>query len=78
MNTAEETKQEFIEQIFNKVCNVPEYSSLYLNTFNIIASLGLQNKAKAEGLFKTGDFVNKGHRDELIQKVKDFLLKHIN
>ncbi len=51
MNNAEETKQEFIEHIFNEVWNVPDYRSFYLNTFNIIAKLSLQNNAKEERLF---------------------------
>ncbi|KKL98159.1 hypothetical protein LCGC14_1827190 [marine sediment metagenome] len=77
MNNAEETKQEFIEDIFSEVCNVPEYSSFYLNTFNIIAKLSLQNKAKEERLFDTGDWTDEGQREALITKVKDFLLKYI-
>ncbi len=77
MNKAEEAKQEFVEHILNEVCNVPDYSSFYLHIFNIIAKLSLQNKAKEEGLFETGDWVNKGQRNDLIKKVKDFLLKYI-
>ncbi len=69
MNNAEETKQEFIEDIFNEVCNVSEYSSFYLNTLNILAKLGLQNKAKEERLFETGDLTNEGQRDERINRV---------
>ena len=77
MNNAEEAKQEFIEHIFNEVWNVPDHSSFYLNTFNIIAKLSLQNKAKEEKLFETGDWTNEGQREELIKKVKDFLLRYI-
>ena len=77
MKNAEETKQEFIDHIFNEICNVPEYSSFYLNTFNIIAKLSLQNKAKKERLFDTGDWTNEGQSDDLIKKVKDFLLRYI-
>ena len=75
MNTAEETKKEFIEQIFNKVCNVPSYSNLYLHTFYIIVGLGLHNKAKEERFFETEDCKNEGQREELILKEKDFLFK---
>ncbi len=69
MNKAEETKQQFIEDIFNEVCSVPDYS-YYLNTFNIIAKLSLQNKAKEERLFKTGNGAYEEQRDDLIKKVK--------
>ncbi len=68
MNKAEEAKQQFIEYIFNEVCNVPDYSSFYLNTFNIIAKLSLQNKAKEERLFDARDWANEGQRDDLIKK----------
>ncbi len=77
MNKAEKTRKEFIEDIFSEPCNVPDYIRFYLNTFNIIAKLSLQNKAKEEGLFETGDWTNEGQRDGLIKKVKEFLLKHI-
>ena len=46
---------------------MPEYSSFYLNTFNIITKLSLQNKAKEEKLFETGDWTSEGQRDELIK-----------
>lgn len=53
------------------------YTSFYLNTFNTITKLSLQNRAKEERLFETGDWANKGQRDDLIKKIKDFLSKNI-
>ena len=77
MSNVKETKKRFLEQIFNEVDNVSYYCSFYLTIFNIIAKLRLYNKEKKEKLFETGDWTNEEQREELIKKVKQFLIKHI-
>ena len=76
MSKVEQIRKEFVEQLFNEVCNVPSYSNFYSNTFNVIAKLGLQLKAKEERLFETGDWEDLDSRDELLERIKNFLIKH--
>jgi len=66
-----------IQQTFDKVCNVPSYSDFRSNTFCVIAHLGLQMKAKEEGLLDGEDWYNPDCKDELLEKVKAFLIKYI-
>ena len=66
-----------IQHALDEICNVPEYSNFYSNTFCVIAKIGLQLKAKEEKLFETGDWHNPKFRDELKEKVKAFLIKNI-
>ncbi|MGB5910906.1 MAG: hypothetical protein WBH31_06925 [Promethearchaeia archaeon] len=38
--------------------------------------MGLQIKAKEEGLFESGDWSNPECREELTEKMKEFLTRH--
>lgn len=76
MRKVEQIRKEFFEQLFNEVCNVPSYSNFHSNNFNVVAKLGLQLKAKEERLFENGDWEDLGSRDELLKKIKDFLIKY--
>jgi len=76
MSKVEQIRKEFVEQLFNEICNVPSYSNFYSNTFNVVVKLGLQLKAKEEQLFETGDWEDLGKRDELLEKIKKFLIKY--
>lgn len=66
-----------IQHAFNEICNVPSYSNFYSNTFYVIAKLGLQLKANEERLFDGDDWYNPECKDELIEKIRKFLIKHI-
>lgn len=66
-----------IQQTFDKVCNVPSYSDFRSNTFCVIAHLGLQMIAKEEGLLDGEEWYDPECRDELLGKVKAFLIKYI-
>ena len=66
-----------IQHALDEICNVPEYSNFRSNTFCVIAKLGLQLKAKEEELFETGDWHNLDGRDNLTEKIRDFLIQHI-
>ena len=66
-----------IQQTFDKVYNVPSYSDFRSNTFCVIAHLGLQMIAKEEGLLDGEEWYDPECRDELLGKVKAFLIKYI-
>ena len=76
MSKVEQIRKEFVEQLFNEICNVPSYSNFYSNTFNVVVKLGLQLKAKEEQLFETGDWEDLGNKVELLEKIKNFLIKY--
>ncbi|TKJ20454.1 MAG: hypothetical protein CEE43_12310 [Promethearchaeota archaeon Loki_b32] len=76
---SDEVKQarwSLIQQTFDKVCNVPNYSDFRSNTFCVIAHLGLQLIAKEEGLLNGEDWHNPECNEKLLEKVKAFLIKH--
>jgi len=73
----EQKRRSFIEQTLDKIRKVPRYNNFYLEVFYVIASFGLQLKAKQEKLFESEDWNNPKCRDDLIRKVEGFLDKYI-
>ncbi len=53
MSNVEETRKNFIEHALNEIRSTPHYGNFYLHTYYVIAKLGLQHKAKVEGLFES-------------------------
>jgi len=77
---SDEVKQarwSLIQQAFDRVCNTSDYSNFRRDTFCVIANLGLQMKAKEESLLDGEDWYNPECKDELLDKVKAFLIKYI-
>jgi len=66
-----------IQNALDEVCNVPDYNNFRRNVFCVIASFGLQLKAKEEKLFETGDWHNPECRGELTDRLTLFLTKYI-
>jgi len=66
-----------IHHAFDEICNVPRYSNFRSNAFYVIAKLGLQMKAREEKLFDTDDWHDPECKDELTEKIREFLIKHI-
>jgi len=66
-----------IQQAFDQVCNTSGYCNFRSDTFYVIAKLGLHMKAKEEGLLDGEDWYNPECKDELLRKVKAFLIKYI-
>lgn len=71
----EQKRKEFVQLIFDKIRNVPNYSNLHTNINCVFASLGLLFKAKEERFFEHGDWYNFECREELLSKVDTFLKK---
>jgi hypothetical protein len=68
-------KERFIQQIFDEICDVPKYTSFRSHAFYKIACLGLQLKAKKEGLFDSGDWSDPKQHEFLKDEIKKFLIK---
>ncbi len=57
--------------------NKKDFRDFYRSAFCAIAKFGLQLDAKHEDLFNSEEWSNPIRKDELIKKVKKFLVKHI-
>lgn len=73
----EQKRRDFLEQVVDKIHNIPRYNNFYREVFYMIAKFGLQLKAKQEKLFEGEDWSNYKLRDELIKKIEEFLERHI-
>jgi hypothetical protein len=67
----------FIEELFEQVCNAPNNVGFRTHVFHVLASLGLQQDIKKEGLFQNVDWSNPKSRGYFLEKVHCFLQKHI-
>ncbi len=72
----ERKRAQFTQEIIDSIRNVPRYCSFYSHTFNKIAALGLQMKAKSERLFDDEDWSNPTNKDKLMKKIEKFIVKH--
>ena len=73
----EQARRELIQQPLNKICRTRDFSDLRSRTYVVLAHLWLHIKAEEENLFKAEEWSNPECRDELIKKIKAFLIKHI-
>ena len=73
----ERMRRDFLEEVVDRIRNVPKHDNFHRKAFSMIASFGLQLKAKQEKLFENEDWNNFEHRDELIKEIEDFLERHI-
>lgn len=77
-NEVKKARTSLIQQALNEIYNVPDYTNFSSNSFYVIAKLGLQIKAKCEGLFTNDNQANPSlSQAELRTKVKEFIFKHI-
>lgn len=78
--TSEAVKQarrELIQQTLDKVTETRDFSELKRTTFVVLAHLWLHKIAEEENLFKLEEWSNPECRDELINKIEEFLIKHV-
>ena len=73
----EQARRELIQQALDEISETTDFNDFYSNTYCVLAKLWLHTKAEKVNLFKTGNWHNPECRDELIEKVKAFLIKYI-
>ena len=73
----EQKRRDFLTEVEDEIRDVSLHDDFYLKTFYTVVKFGLQLKAKQEKLFENEDWNNFKRRDELIQKIEDFLERHI-
>lgn len=70
--------REFLRQeALTEICSVSDYNKFRDQVFCVFAKYGLQLEAKKEEFFSGAEWSNPDGRDALIEKVKQFLNKHI-
>ncbi len=72
-----QARRELIQQALDEICETPDFNSLYSRTYCVLAKFWLHIKAEKENLFKAEEWSNPKGRDELLKKIKEFLIKHI-
>ncbi len=77
MRSVEQARKSLIEHALNEIRNISLYSNFRRSTYYVIAKLGLQRKAKVEGLLDIIDWNDKKCRDAIFVRIKHFLVKYI-
>jgi hypothetical protein len=70
-------RSSLIQQTLAKIRETRDFRDLKRNTFVVLAHLWLHNIAKEEGLFKLDEWEQPKFREQLIEKIEIFLIKHI-
>ena len=73
----EQARRELIQQAFDEIRETPDFSDLYSKIYCVLAKFWLHIKAEKENLFKAEEWSNPECKDELLKKIKEFLIKHI-
>jgi len=72
-----QARRELIQQTLDKICETQDFNDLKRTTYVVLAHLWLHKKAEEENLFKAEEWSSSKSRDELIKKIKEFLIRHI-
>jgi hypothetical protein len=70
-------RREMIEQTLDKICEPCDFWDLKSRTCVVLCHLWLHKIAKEEGLFELDEWAHPQLRDQLIDKINNFLIKHI-
>ena len=73
----DQAKKSLIQQALDDISVVPDYSDFYLHCYHVIAKLGLQLKAREEGLFASEKWSIPECKDELMREIREFLIKRV-
>jgi len=72
-----QARRELIQQTLDKIYEIRDFSDLKKRTYVVLAHLWLHKRAEGENLFKAEEWSNSECRDELIKKIREFLIRHI-
>lgn len=70
-------RRELIQQTLDKICKPCDFRVLKSRTFVVLCHLWFHYIAKEEKLFELEEWENSQLRDQLIEKIEAFLIKHI-
>ena len=72
-----EARKMMVQDAIDEITNVPNFNDFYQRAFYQIAKFGLQLDAKREKLFTSDNRYNPQCKDELIENIRKFLVKHL-
>ncbi len=72
-----QARRELIQQTLDKIIETRDFNELRRTTYVVLAHLWLHKTAEEENLFKLEEWSKPECRDELIKKIREFLIKHI-
>ena len=71
-----EARRSLVQGAIDEIVKVQDFSNFRVTAFCQIAKFGLQMKAKEDKLFSTDSWGNPNCRNELIEKVREFLTRY--
>ena len=77
---SEEVKQarrELIQQTLDKIVETQDFTEFKRTTYVVLAHLWLHKIAEKESLFEAEKWLHPECRDELIEKIREFLVRHL-
>lgn len=77
ISDSEQKRKEFLSDLVQELRENASINNFRLSVFNLLAKIGLQLKAKNERFFENEDWNNPKLREQLLQKVEEFLDTHI-
>jgi len=72
-----EARKMMVQDAIDEITNVQNFNNFYQRSFYQIAKFGLQLKARKEKLFTSDNWSDPRYKDELIEKIREFLTKHL-
>jgi hypothetical protein len=77
LSDSEQKRKEFLSYLVQELRENASIDNFRRNVFNLLARIGLQLTAKKERFFENEDWNNPKLREQLLQKVEEFLDNHI-
>ena len=77
LSDSEQKRKAFLAHLVQELRENASVENFRRDVFNLLAKIGLQLKAKKERFFEDEDWNNPKLREQLLQKVEDFLHTHI-
>ncbi len=75
--TIKKARRELVQQTLDKITKTKDFTELKSTTYVVLAHLWLHKIAEQENLFKLDEWSSPECKDDLIEKIKSFLIKHI-
>ena len=66
-----------VQDAIDEITNIQNFNNFYQRGFYQIAKFGLQLDAREENLFASDNWYNPQCKDELIEDIRKFLVKHL-
>ncbi len=72
-----EARKMMVQDAIDEIAKVQNFNDFYQTSFYQIAKFGLQLDARKEKLFASDNWLDPRCKDELIENIRKFLVKHL-